>query len=158
MKKKDRRRTKRIIAIVLFVIQALGLLGAELNGGLDNLFSYSLAFLLGVFWPFILAIALLVSAHKEDMSIIEASKKNESTLQTMLSTQQTVTTPNVMRTTSTAGEITLEELQRERAEIEQRLGELKKVKDLLTPDAYYEAVDALSKEYDEVIAKIKLKL
>ena len=31
---------------------------------------------------------------------------------------------------------TLEELQRERAEIEQRFGELKKVKDLLTPDAY----------------------
>ena len=113
---------------------------------------------MGFFWPFILAIALLVSAHKEDMSIIEASKKNESTLQTMLSTQQTVTTPNVMRTTSTAGETTLEELQRERAEIEKRIGELKNLKDLLTPDAYYEAIDALSKEYDEVIVKIKLKL
>jgi hypothetical protein len=75
------------------------------------------------------------------------------------STQQNVSTLKILRKTTTGvGEITLEELQRERAEIEQRFGELKKVKDLLTPDAYYEAVDALSKEYDEVIAKIKLKL
>lgn len=75
------------------------------------------------------------------------------------SNQKNVSTLKILRKTTTGvGEITLEELQRERAEIEQRFGELKKVKDLLTPDAYYEAVDALSKEYDEVIAKIKLKL
>lgn len=158
----DRPRNKRIIATVLFIIQAASLYGSSLDGRLDYIFSQNFAYLMGYFSFSIVAVVLLVSAQKEEIAMIEAAKKNESTLiakSTQAPAQQTVSTLKILRKTTTGvGEITLEELQRERAEIEQRFGELKKVKDLLTPDAYYEAIDALSKEYDEVIAKIKFKL
>lgn len=73
-KKKDRRGIKRTFAAILFCIQALSLFGSVINGELSNLFTNGIAYLVGFFSCSIIAVILLISAHKEAKRIADAEQ------------------------------------------------------------------------------------
>ena len=77
-KKKDRRGIKRTFAVILFVIQAIGLFGYIITGEFADLFTNGIAFLVGSFSYSIIAVILLISAHKETKSI-EVDERREAT-------------------------------------------------------------------------------
>lgn len=70
-KKKDRRNTKKAIAIVLLVLQGLGLFGNIINGEIGEIFSEDIWVSIGFFSPAIVGTALLISVKRESKQIEE---------------------------------------------------------------------------------------